>query len=288
MKLTHVKPIGLGSVMLAVLRREISLAMRQKGEVLTPLVFFAVVASLFPLGVGPESALLLRMAPGVLWVSALLAAMLSLQRLFASDYADGSLEQMVLSPAPLQLLVAAKALSHFLLSGVPLVLMAPILGLQFGLDAPSLGILMLTLLLGTPTLSLIGSIGAALTLGVRGAGVLLSLLILPLYIPVLIFGAGAVEAYTSDLGVHGHLSLLAALLVLSLFSWTLKENRAPCWKSTPSFMSSARRWACVALSKSVPKMRILPERRGKRRRTVRISTDLPVPEAPTKPRISPR
>ena len=215
MKLTHVKPIGLGSVMLAVLRREISLAMRQKGEVLTPLVFFAVVASLFPLGVGPESALLLRMAPGVLWVSALLAAMLSLQRLFASDYADGSLEQMVLSPAPLQLLVAAKALSHFLLSGVPLVLMAPILGLQFGLDAPSLGIL--TLLLGTPTLSLIGSIGAALTLGVRGAGVLLSLLILPLYIPVLIFGAGAVEAYTSDLGVHGHLSLLAALLVLSLF-----------------------------------------------------------------------
>jgi heme exporter protein B len=217
MKLTHVKPIGLGSVMLAVLRREISLAMRQKGEVLTPLVFFAVVASLFPLGVGPESALLLRIAPGVLWVSALLAAMLSLQRLFASDYADGSLEQMVLSPAPLQLLVAAKALSHFLLSGVPLVLMAPVLGLQFGLDASSLGILMLTLLLGTPTLSLIGSIGAALTLGVRGAGVLLSLLILPLYIPVLIFGAGAVEAYTSDLGVHGHLSLLAALLVLSLF-----------------------------------------------------------------------
>ncbi len=217
MKLTQVKPIGLGSVMLAILRREISLALRQKGEVLTPLMFFVVIASLFPLGVGPESALLLRMAPGVLWVSALLAAMLSLQRLFASDYADGSLEQMALSSTPLTLLVAAKALSHFLLSGLPLVLMAPILGLQFGLDGPSLGILMLSLLLGTPTLSLVGSIGAALTLGVRGAGVLLSLLILPLYIPVLIFGAGAVEAYASGLGVSGHLSLLAALLVLALF-----------------------------------------------------------------------
>lgn len=203
--------------MLAVLRREIALAMRQKGEVLTPLVFFIVIASLFPLGVGPESALLLRMAPGVLWVSALLAAMLSLQRMFASDYADGSLEQMLLSSTPLALLVAAKALSHFLLSGLPLVLVAPVLGLQFGLDGPALGILMLSLLLGTPTLSLIGSIGASLTLGVRGAGVLLSLLILPLYIPVLIFGAGAVEAYASGLGPGGHLSLLAALLVLALF-----------------------------------------------------------------------
>lgn len=216
------KPIQLhkprrGAIMLAVLRREISLALRQKGEVLTPLVFFVVIASLFPLGVGPESALLLRMAPGVLWVSALLAAMLSLQRLFASDYADGSLEQMVLSPTPLALLVVAKALSHFLLSGLPLVLMAPILGLQFGLDGRTLGILMLSLLLGTPTLSLVGSIGAALTLGVRGAGVLLSLLILPLYIPVLIFGAGAVEADAAGLGANGHLFLLAALLVLSIF-----------------------------------------------------------------------
>jgi heme exporter protein B len=129
--------------------------------VLTPLFFFVVVASLFPLGIGPESALLLRMAPGVLWVSALLAAMLSLQRLFAVDYADGSLEQMALSPAPLALLVLAKALAHFVLSGLPLVLMAPVLGLQFGLEGRSLGVLMLSLLLGTPTLSLIGSIGAA-------------------------------------------------------------------------------------------------------------------------------
>ena len=217
MKLTQVKPMNAGAVMLAVLRREVSLALRQKGEVLTPLVFFVVIASLFPLGVGPESALLLRMAPGVLWVSALLAAMLSLQRLFATDYADGSLEQMLLSPTPLPMLAAAKALSHFLLSGLPLVLMAPVLGLQFGLDGRALGILMLSLLLGTPTLSLIGGIGAALTLGVRGAGVLLSLLVLPLYIPVLIFGAGAVEADAAGLGAGGHLSLLAALLVLSLF-----------------------------------------------------------------------
>jgi len=218
--------LGLGAVMLAVLRREIALAMRQKGEVLTPLVFFIVVASLFPLGVGPESALLLRMAPGVLWVSALLAAMLSLQRMFASDYADGSLEQMLLSTTPLTLLVAAKALSHFLLSGLPLVLVAPVLGLQFGLDGQSLWILMLSLLLGTPTLSLIGSIGASLTLGVRGAGVLLSLLILPLYIPVLIFGAGAVEAHASGLGSGGHLSLLAALLVLALFFAPLATTAA--------------------------------------------------------------
>ncbi|MDT8991888.1 heme exporter protein CcmB [Curvibacter sp. APW13] len=200
----------------AVLRRELSLAVRQKGEVLTPIVFFVVVASLFPLGVGPESNLLLQMAPGVVWVSALLATMLSLPRMFATDYLDGSLEQLMLSPTPLALLAAAKALSHFLMSGLPLVLVAPVLGLQFGMDTASLGTLVLTLLLGTPTLSLIGSIGAALTLGVRGSGVLLSLLILPLYIPVLIFGAGAVGAQSSG-SVNAHYSLLAALLVLAGF-----------------------------------------------------------------------
>ncbi len=218
--------LGVLRVMAAVLHRDVSVALRQKGEVLTPLVFFVVVASLFPLGIGPESALLLRMAPGVLWVSALLAAMLSLQRLFATDYADGSLEQMALSSTPLGLLVLAKASSHFLLSGVPLVLMAPVLGLQFGLESRALGILMLSLLLGTPTLSLIGSIGAALTLGVRGAGVLLSLLILPLYIPVLIFGAGAVEADAAGLGFGGHLSLLSAMLVLSVFFAPLATTTA--------------------------------------------------------------
>lgn len=220
------KTVSWLTVFMAVVRREVTLSMKQKSEVLTPLFFFVIVASLFPLGVGPESALLLRMAPGVLWVSALLAAMLSLQRLFTVDYVDGSLEQMALSPTPLGLLVVAKALSHFLLSGLPLVLMAPVLGLQFGLDGRALGILMLSLLLGTPTLSLIGSIGAALTLGVRGAGVLVSLLILPLYIPVLIFGAGAVEADAAGLGAGGHLSLLAALLVLSAFFAPLATTAA--------------------------------------------------------------
>lgn len=217
---------GWASVFMAVVRREVSVGIKQKSEVLTPLFFFVIVASLFPLGVGPESALLLRMAPGVLWVGALLAAMLSLQRLFATDYADGSLEQFALSPAPLTLLVLAKVFSHFLLSGLPLVLIAPVLGIQFGLDARALGVLTLSLLLGTPTLSLIGGIGAALTLGVRGAGVLLSLLILPLYIPVLIFGAGAVEADASGLGAGGHLSLLAALLVLSAFFAPLATTTA--------------------------------------------------------------
>ena len=138
---TMIHKIGLASVLWSVLRREVSLALRQKGEVLTPLVFFIVIASLFPLGIGPESALLLRMAPGVLWVSALLAAMLSLQRLFAMDFADGTLEQMVLSSTPLGLLVFAKATAHFLLSGLPLVMAAPILGLQFGLDERALGVL---------------------------------------------------------------------------------------------------------------------------------------------------
>lgn len=220
------KKMGLVTVLSAVLRREVALALRQKGEVLTPLVFFIVIASLFPLGIGPESALLLRMAPGVLWVSALLAAMLSLQRLFATDFVDGTLEQMVLSSTPLSLLVLTKAIAHFLISGLPLVMVAPVLGLQFGLDPQALGVLVASLLLGAPTLSLIGSIGAALTLGVRGAGVLLSLLILPLYIPVLIFGAGAVEADASGLGSSGHLSLLAALLVLSLFFAPLATTAA--------------------------------------------------------------
>ena len=161
--------------------------------------------------------MLRRIAPGVLWVAALLAAMLSLGRLFAADHQDGTLEQMALSPTPLAVLVSGKVLAHWLTSGLPLVLLAPVLGLQFDLSARALGVLMLSLLLGTPILSLIGAIGAALTLGVRGGGVLLSLLVLPLYIPALIFGAGAVEADLAGLGAGGHLSLLGALLALGLF-----------------------------------------------------------------------
>ncbi len=202
---------------MAVVRRDLLLAMRRKTEVLTALFFFVIVTSLFPLGIGPETALLRKIAPGVLWVGALLATMLGLQRMFAADHADGTLEQMALSPSPLALLVSGKNIAHWLVSGLPLVVLAPILGIQFDLTAGELGILMLSLLLGTPVLSLVGSIGAALTLGVRGGGVLLSLLVLPLYVPALIFGAGAVQAYNSGLGAAGHLSLLAALLVMALF-----------------------------------------------------------------------
>jgi heme exporter protein B len=203
--------------LLAVTRRDLLLAMRRRSEVLTALFFFVIVTSLFPLGIGPEPAMLRKIAPGVLWVGALLATMLGLQRMFAADHADGTLEQMALSPTPMPLLVAGKNLAHWLVSGLPLVILAPILGLQFDLDGESLVVLTLGLLIGTPVLSLIGAIGAALTLGVRGGGVLLSLLVLPLYIPTLIFGAGAVQAHSSGQGAAGHLSLLAALLALALF-----------------------------------------------------------------------
>ena len=201
----------------SVMRRDLRLAMRRKTEVLTAVFFFVVVAALFPLGIGPEAKLLRMIAPGILWVGALLSSMLALQRLFEADYRDGSLEQMVLSPTSLPLLMGAKLLAHWLLSGLPLVLLAPILGLQFDLDAESLWTLCLALLIGTPILSVIGGIGAALTLGVRGAGVLLSLLVLPLFVPVLVFGAGAVEAQISGLGAQAHLSILMAMLLPAVF-----------------------------------------------------------------------
>ncbi len=205
------------SAFLSILRRDLLLAMRRKAEVLTALFFFVIVSSLFPLGIGPEPSLLRKIGPGVLWVGALLATMLGLQRMFATDHADGTLEQMVLSSAPLPLLVAGKIAAHWVVSGLPVVLLAPLLGLQFDLDAEALGVLTLGLLVGTPVLSLLGAIGAALTLGVRGGGALLSLLVLPLYIPTLIFGAGAVQAHLSGQGAGGHLSLLGALLAVSLF-----------------------------------------------------------------------
>jgi heme exporter protein B len=205
------------NALLATVRRDLLLALRRKSEVLTAVFFFVIVVSLFPLGIGPEPVLLKKIAPGVLWVAALLSTLLGLPRLFAADHLDGTLEQMALSPSPLALLIAGKILAHWLLCGLPLVLLAPLLGLQFDLDGQTLGILSLSLLLGTPLLSLIGAMGAALTLGVRGGGVLLALLVLPLYIPTLIFGAGAVAAQSAGLGVDGHLSLLAALLALAVF-----------------------------------------------------------------------
>jgi heme exporter protein B len=200
----------------AVATRDLLTALRHRADVVTTLIFFAIVASLFPLGVGSETAMLRLMGPGVVWVAALLASMLALARLFASDYADGSLEQLVLSPHPLTLLVLAKIAAHWLASGLPLVIIAPLLGLQFDLSADAQLVLLASLLLGTPTLSLIGAVGAALTLGVRGGSALLSLLVLPLYVPVLIFGAGAVEATAAGLGATAHLSLLGALLLVAL------------------------------------------------------------------------
>jgi heme exporter protein B len=195
-----------------VIKRDLLLAFRRRSDVLTTLFFFIIVVSLFPLGVGPEASLLRTMAPGILWVAALLASMLALGRLFALDYADGTLEQMLLSPEPLTLIVVGKVIAHWLVSGLPLVLLAPVLALQFDLSGASVLVLFYSLLIGTPVLSLIGAIGAALTLGVRGGGVLVSLLVLPLYIPVLIFGAGAVGAEASGLGADAHLLLLGAVL----------------------------------------------------------------------------
>lgn len=199
-----------------VIRRDLLLAMRRRADVLTTLVFFVMVVSLFPLGVGPELDMLRKMAPGVVWVAALLASMLSLGRLFSADYLDGTLEQLMLAPQPLSLLVLGKIVAHWMVSGLPLVLMAPVLGLQFDMSAQALWVLIAGLLLGTPILSMIGAVGAALTLGLRGGGVLVSLLVLPLCIPVLIFGAGAVEAATTGTSVAPHLSLLGAMLLLAL------------------------------------------------------------------------
>lgn len=210
------KKSSMFGLLLLVLRRDLALAMRRRADVFTTLIFFVMVVSLFPLGVGPELAMLRKMAAGVLWVAALLSSMLSLGRLFSADYLDGTLEQMMLAPQSLSMLVLGKVTAHWMVSGLPLVLMAPVLGLQYDMSVQALGVLILGLLLGTPILSMIGAIGAALTLGLRGGGVLLSLLVLPLCIPVLIFGAGAVDAVTNGLNVASHLSLLGALLVLAM------------------------------------------------------------------------
>jgi len=196
--------------------RDLMLAWRRRADVLSTLFFFVIVTSLFPLGIGPETQLLRSIAPGVVWVAALLASMLSLGRVFQGDEQDGTLEQMLLTPQPLYLVVVGKVLAQWLVSEVPLVLIAPLLGVQFGLASDTLLILFVSLLIGTPILSLIGSIGAALTLGLRGGGVLIALLILPLYIPVLIFGAGAVDASINGVSSAANLYLLGALLVVSL------------------------------------------------------------------------
>ena len=205
------------NIFFTLVMRDLRLALRRKSEVLSAMFFFVVVAALFPLAIGPEPAMLRQIGPGVLWVGALLASMLALARLFEVDHRDGALEQMLLSPHPLWLLVLGKITAHWLLCGLPLVILAPVLGLQFNLSPDALSVLCLSLLLGTPVLSCVGAIGAALTLGLRGGGVLISLLVLPLYVPVLVFGAGAVQALDSGLGAQAHVSILLALLLPALF-----------------------------------------------------------------------
>jgi len=203
-------------IFLCVLQRDLLLAMRRRSDLFAMLCFFVLVVLLFPLGVGAEPSLLKAIAPGIVWVAALLASTLASGRLFASDYADGTLEQMLIAPEPLSVIVLAKVTVHWLVSGLPVVLLAPLMGLQFGLSDGALMVLFLSLLIGTPVLSLIGAIGAALTLGVRGAGVLVSLLTLPLMVPVLILGAGAVGADASGIGAGSHLELLGGLLLGAL------------------------------------------------------------------------
>jgi len=198
------------------LKRDLRLGMRSVAEILMVLGFFLIVTTLFPIGVGPDPRVLHRIGAGIIWVCATLACLLSLNRMFAADFADGSLEQMLFSSAPFGGIVAGKIVAHWVTTGLPLLLCTPLVGMQFGLSGAEIGVLLLSLALGTPVLSLIGAIMAALTLGLRGGGALLALLLLPLYVPVLVFGAGAVEAYAAGIGIEGHMSVLAAELILAL------------------------------------------------------------------------
>jgi heme exporter protein B len=196
--------------------RDLRLALRNRHELANPLIFFILVVSLFPLAVTPTAEVLQAMAPGVIWVSALLAVLLSLDRLFKQDYDDGSLDQLMLSPNPLMILVFAKVSAHWLLTGLPLVIVAPLLGMFMAMPADAVLVLIYSLLLGTPILSLIGAIGVSLTVAVNRGGVLLSLIVLPLYIPILIFGANAVDVAMDGLSVKGQLFFLAAVLALAI------------------------------------------------------------------------
>ena len=197
------RELGVAALFSAALRRDLMLSLRRKSELVNPLIFFLMVITLFPLGVSPEPGFLAQLAPGVLWVAALLATLLSMDSLFRSDFDDGSLEQLLLSPQPLFVVVLAKIAAHWMMTGLALTLVAPLIGVMLFLPSEGMPGLMLSLLLGTPTLSLVGAIGAALTVGLRKGGVLISLLVLPLYIPVLIFGTGAVQAAVTGLPIGG-------------------------------------------------------------------------------------
>ena len=201
---------------IAIIQRDLVLAFRRRSELLNPVLFFIMIASLFPLGVTPDEAPLKMMAPGVIWIAALLSALFSLETLFRADFDDGSLEQLCLSPQPLVILVLAKILAHWMITGFPMLVFAPLLALLFQLDSPTITVLEITLLLGTPLLSLIGSVGIALTVGLRKGGVLLSLIVLPLMIPVLIFATSAVTSSALGMEVSVQINLLLALLTLAL------------------------------------------------------------------------
>ncbi len=200
---------------LSAIRRDLLLVFRRRNDIINPLAFFIMVGIMFPLGVSPEAGFLAKLSPGVIWVAALLASLLSVDGIFRSDFDDGSLEQMLVSPQSLLLIVLAKVMSHWLISGFCLALVSPLLAIMLFLPNDGMMALVLSLLLGTPTLSLIGAIGAALTVGLRKGGILISLLVLPLYIPVLIFGASSVQAAAIGLPIQGYLALLAAMLVIS-------------------------------------------------------------------------
>ena len=207
---------SLSDAFVALVRRDLLLAFRRRTELLFPVIFLLVVISLFPLGIGPSPQLLARIAPGVIWIAALLATVISLDSLFRSDFDDGALDQLLLSVHPTPVLVLAKVLAHWMVTGIPLLLLSPLLAVLLHLPTDAIGVLLATLALGSPVLSLVGAIGVALTVGLRRGGVLLSLLILPLYIPVLIFAANAVGNAAAGLIITGQLYFLAALLVLSL------------------------------------------------------------------------
>ncbi|MBY8289539.1 heme exporter protein CcmB [Vibrio fluvialis] len=204
------------STMTTIIRRELLIAFRRQADIFNPLWFFIIVITLFPLSIGPDPSLLSRIAPGIVWVAALLSALLSLERLFRDDYQDGSLEQMMLMPVPLPVVVISKVLAHWLLTGVPLILISPLLAILLSLEMNTWISVVLTLLLGTPTLSFIGAIGVALTVGLQKGGVLLSLLVLPLYIPILIFATSAIDAASLGMAYNGQLAILAAMFMGAL------------------------------------------------------------------------
>ncbi|ARU94761.1 heme exporter protein CcmB [Tatumella citrea] len=203
-------------MLVSIIRRELKIAFRSGSEIINPLWFFLIVITLFPLGIGPETKLLARIAPGIVWVAALLSSLLALERLFRDDFLDGSLEQLVLLPTPLPLTVLGKVIAHWLVTGVPLIILSPLASLLLSLNFQGWFGLAMTLLLGTPVLSFIGAIGVGLTVGLRRGGVLLSLLVLPLVIPVLIFSSAAIDAASQGLSISGYLAILGAMLIASI------------------------------------------------------------------------